>query len=412
VRRGAFEDELARRLRGAPVPVDAAAEERLLALALAQHAGRRTRHRSPLPRLAVALAVALALGALLLTPAWGAVRDWVGETFGATPTPAPQTGLGPIPGGGRLLVQTTAGPWVVEPDGTRHLLRGYREASWSPHGLFLVTVRDRRLSAVEPDGKSHWTVQGAATIRDPRWAPSGERIAFREGAGLRVVAGDGSEDRELDESVAPLAPSWDPDGRPDLVYVDARGALRLLDVATGRSPARAGALPRIDRLEWGGRGAGELLEASGRRLRTRRVHLSTPGRSHFDRPHDLRVPSGEAVVAAALSPDGHTVAALLAHRGAAPRPAHLTDLVLYSTRTGAARRLGSVPGRLTELAWSPHGDRLLLAWPSFDQWLFVPRSFAEGKAMSGIATAFREPAGAHFPAVAGWCCRARSAAAP
>jgi hypothetical protein len=415
-------------LREAPIPRDPAAEARGLDAALDRHAHRRPPRRSPLPRLAAVLAVALALGALLLTPAWAAVRDWVGGAFESTPMPAPRTGLGPIPSGGRLLVQTSAGAWVVEPDGARHLLDGYREASWSPHGLFIAAVSGDLLTAVEPDGDAHWTVRASAPVADPRWSPSGELVAYRSGAGLRLVAGDGSEDRTLDESVTPVAPAWDPAGRPDLAYVDARGALRVLDSMTGHAAATATALPGIRGLEWadgstgradrtsaagdGGAEGGVLLEVSARRLRVRAVALGPAGRGRFGHPRELSVAPAETVRAAALSPDGRSVAALLVRRGdAAPRAAR-TDLVVYSTLTGGARRLGSVPGRLTEVAWSPRGNRLLVAWPSFDEWLFVPPHLAKGTAMTGVAGAFGATGGAPFPSVGGWCCRARSAAAP
>jgi hypothetical protein len=434
VRRGTPDTDLGRRLRDAPVPFDPEADARVLELVLARYAGRRPARRSPLPRLAAVLAVALALGALLLTPAWAAVRDWVGDAFESSPAPATRGRLGPIPGGGRLLVQTQAGAWVVEPDGTRHLLRGLREASWSPHGLYLAAVRGDRLTAVEPGGEPHWTLRAAETIHDPRWSPSGELVAYRSGGGLRVVAGDGSEDRALDESVAPPAPAWDPAGRPDLAYVDARGALRVIDAASGRAAATAGALPGIRTLEWaasaggstegsgatgadddaaGGEGSvGELLEASGRRLRIRGVGVGDAAHARLGEPRELQVPAGKTIRAAALSPDGRTVAALLTRRSHRPGHARLTDLVLYSAAGAAPRRLGSVPGDVTEVAWSPRGGRLLVAWPSFDEWLFVPPHAAEGTAMTGIAAAFGAAGAAHPPEVSGWCCRARNAAAP
>jgi hypothetical protein len=420
--------DLERLLHEAPVPVDRGAEERGLEMVLAAQAERRPRRRSPLPRLAVSFAVAVLVAGLLLTPAWAAVRDWVGGVFESAPAMrAPQGGLRSIPGGGRLLVQTAAGPWVVQPDGSRKLLGDFEEASWSPHGLFVAAVRGDELAAVTPAGAPHWRLRAAAPIHDPRWAPSGELVAYRAGAGLRVVAGDGSEDRPIDESVAPLAPAWAPGAAPLLAYVDARGALRVVDAASGRAVARASALPGIGRLEWGldaggssGRG-GLLLEASRRQIHLRTVAagsatesppaLSGGSAAHLGlrHPRPLHLPRGAVVRAAALAPDGRTVAALLARRGRGPRRGEVTDLVLYSTASGAPRRLGSVPGRLTELAWSPNGKRLLVAWPSFDEWLFVPPGAAEGQALTGIAKAFT-PAGAprSFPAVVGWCCRAHA----
>jgi hypothetical protein len=70
------------------------------------------------------------------------------------------------------------------------------------------------------------------------------------------------------------------------------------------------------------------------------------------------------------------------------------------------RVLFRTPGRLSELAWSPDGERLLIAWPDADQWLFVP---ADGsgrvQAIGDVAAQFA-PGGraAAFPQIEGWCC--------
>jgi hypothetical protein len=396
-------NRLGRALREAPVPADPDADARGLELVLAAYAERQPRHRNPLPRLALALAGAALLAALLLSPAGASVRNWVGDVFSTPPAPS-RGGLAPIPGGGRLLVQSAAGPWVVEPDGSRHLLGDYGEASWSPRGLYVVTAAGRKLSAVQPDGTPRWSLTAPATVRDPRWSPSRFLIAYRAGSGLRVVAGDGSEDRPLDESVAPLPPSWSPLGLPQLAYVDARGALRVLDAESGRAIGRGAALPGIRLLEWGGRG-NVLLEASRRRIRVRDV-----GAHKLDQtvalgpPRALPVPDGQVVADAALSPGGAKVAALLSGRFDGVRR---TDLMLFDLRHRSSIRLLSVPGRLTEIAWAPNGSRLLVGWPKFDEWLFLPTRFAEGRAVTGISRAFAPGGrGGGFPRVEGWCCRA------
>lgn len=403
-------------LREAWVPVEPEAEERGLEVVLAAHAERQPHRRhNPLPRLAVVLAGAVLLAALVLSPAGASVRDWVSDVFTETPPPA-KNGLAGIPGGGRLLVQSGEGPWVVEPDGTRHRLGDYDEASWSPHGLYVAAANGHELSAVAPGGEVRWSLTAPGTVHDPRWSPSGFLVAYRAGAQLRVVAGDGSEERPLDDSVAPLAPSWSPSGSPELAYVDAHGALRVLDVGSGRSLARATALLGIRLLEWSG---DELLEASRDRLRVRRVDPSQagagqagPGHGGADRtggavalgrPRQLPVPAGEVVRDAALAPGGDRVAALLSGRAAGVRR---SELVLFDLRRGGSLRPLTVPGRLTELAWSPDGRRLLVGWPRFDEWLFLAAGRAEGKAVTGIARAFAAGnRAAAFPRVAGWCCR-------
>ncbi len=410
-----FGNLVGRGLREAPVPVDPEAEERGLEVVLAAYAERRPRRRNPLPRLALVLAGAALLAALLLSPAGASVRDWVGDVFSAPPAPS-GSGLAEVPGGGRLLVQSAHGPWVVEADGSRHRLGDYREASWSPHGLYVAAAAGRELSAVEPGGAVHWSLTAPGTVRDPRWSPSGYLVAYRAGPGLRVVAGDGSEDRSLDESVAPLAPSWSPLGRPDLAYVDARGALRVLDVDRDRALGRAAALAGIEWLEWGGRG-GVLLEASRQRVRLRSVGSRPSGAVALGRPRALRLPAGATVHDAALSPDGTKVAALLGRPGA--HGAGRTDVVVFDRSRPTPVRLLSAPGRLGELAWAPDGSRLLVGWPRLDEWLFLPTGSVEGRAITGISRAFASGAqgqtgaaagsapGAGFPAIEGWCCRSR-----
>src|SRR5689334_24178027 len=117
-------DALGEALREAPIPIPADAEERGLRVVEAAHAERRAslagenRSRRPLPRLALGLSLAALLAVLLLSPAGAAVRDWVNDAFTAS-TPRPEPTLARVPGGGRLLVQTGVGPWVVQPDGSR-----------------------------------------------------------------------------------------------------------------------------------------------------------------------------------------------------------------------------------------------------------------------------------------------------
>jgi hypothetical protein len=389
-------------LREVPVLVDPEAEGRGLEVVLAAYAERQPQRRAAsLPRLALAFAVAALLTALVLSPAGASVRGWVGDVFSEAPAPS-LGGLTEIPGGGRLLVQSAAGPWVVEPDGSRHLLGDYDEASWSPHGLYVAAAAGRELSAVAPDGTVHWSLRAPGTVRDPRWSPSGVLVAYRTGGGLRVVAGDGSEDRPLDDSVAPLAPSWSPlDGR-DLAYVDARGALRLLDVERNRAVGRAAALAGIEWLEWGDRGE-ILLEASRRQIRERPVSPSEPGgRVLLGPARAFHLPAGETVADVALSPDGSQVAALLGGRVDGVRR---TDLMIFDVHHRAPVRLLSFPGRLTEVAWAPGGGRVLIGWPRFDEWLFLPTRFAPGSAVTGISRAFAPDGhGAGPPRVAGWCC--------
>ncbi|HET7121952.1 MAG TPA: hypothetical protein VFI17_11985 [Solirubrobacterales bacterium] len=405
--RGRGEDRLRSLLREAPLPGAEAAERRGRALVEAAFAARRSEERghrrTALPRLALALAVAALLAALVLSPAGAAVRHWIGDVFEPGVRNA-EPALTRIPGGGRLAVDSPAGPWVVRPDGSRRLLGRYREATWSPHGLFLAVAAGRTLSAVEPDGTPRWSIAAPARVEDPRWSPSGFRIAYRSGGMLRVVHADGTSDSLVDRSVMPVAPSWAPGGLHQLAYVDGRGRVAVRDVDSGRLLGRGDALRGIESLEWGP--AGSLVEASATRIRLRPIELDKlSGDLRLGTPRPLPLPGRGRIASVAISPAGNKVAVLRQLGGALPR----AEVDFIDLGSGGVRRLLRTPGRLGQLAWSPDGSRLLVTWPQADQWLFVPVS-GRGKveAVGDISRQFN-PGGrapGRFPTVSGWCCLA------
>jgi dipeptidyl aminopeptidase/acylaminoacyl peptidase len=408
-------DPLDRALREVSIPVPAEAEARGLAVVEAAYVEAATGQsesavrRPSLPRLALALGIATLVAAMLLSPAGAAVRDWVGDVV-ATSAPRPEPALTDIPGGGRLLVQSAGGPWVVQPDGSRRLLGDYDEATWSPRGLYVAAAEGRSLSAVEPDGSPHWSITATARVSDPRWSPSGYRIAYRSGDALRIVAGDGSGDHPINSSTAPVAPAWSPFGTPDLAYVNAEGQLRIAagEKRAGRAgapPDMAGAAAGTDvrQIEWAAGGQG-ILEVSPGGLGLQRVRLSKlEGRSELGARTVLPVPAGATVVDATLAPQRRIVAAVLTNwRQHGTR----SSVVLFGPRGKQLRHLLSVPGSLGEVVWSPDGKRLLVAWPGADQWLFLPVGRGQPRAIAHISDVFA-PGGraASFPRVEGWCCR-------
>jgi hypothetical protein len=388
-------------LRDTPVPGADDAERRGLRMVEEAYAQRRPVRRPAPPRLAVALAVAALLAALMLSPAGAAVRDWVGGAF-ETGVPNAEPALTRIPGGGRLLVRSQAGPWVVRPDGSRRLLGDYAEATWSPHGLFVAAASGETLSAVEPDGTPHWSLSVGARVSDPAWSPSGLRIAYRAGRALRVVAADGTGDALLDPSVAPLPPAWSPSGLSQLAYVDADARLEIVDADNGRRLLEAPALPGVGGLEWA---AGSvLLETSPAVLRVRHVAAESPSSApRIGRGRRIRVPARATIRDAAISPRGGSVAALVVSRTArGPR----SEVILIAARSDATRQLIKVRGRLGSVTWSPDSRRLLISWPEADQWLFLPIGrHGKGRAIGDVTGAFAPGGrGASFPSVAGWCC--------
>jgi dipeptidyl aminopeptidase/acylaminoacyl peptidase len=408
------DEALGKALREMQLPVAADAEQRgarVVEAAFAERGEHRPRRREAgrpaLPRLALAIGIATLLVGLLLSPAGAAVRDWVDDVVGSS-APRPEPGLSEIPGAGRLLVQSAVGPWVVQPDGSRRLLGDYDEASWSPRGLFVAVAKGRVLSAIEPGGTPHWSLTAGGRVSDSRWSPSGYRIAYRSGEELRVVAGDGTGDRLIDPHTAPVAPAWSPFGTPEVAYVNGRGQLRL--AASEKRASRAGAPPGLGagvaggdvrQIEWGA-GGQLILEVSRAELHLQGMRLSKlEGRSEFGARTELAIPAGATVVDAALAPRRPVVAAVLTRwRTAGTR----SSVVVFGPK--GPRRLLSVPGSLGEVAWSPDGRRLLVAWPGANQWLFLPIGRGGGRAVAGVSTAFSPGARpASFPRVEGWCCR-------
>ncbi len=394
-------ERLATLLREEPLPDAAGAERRGLSVLERAMAERQADRRPAMPRFAIALAGALLIAGLVLSPAGASVRDWIGGVFTAG-VPNARPALTEVPGGGRLLVQSAAGPWVVHPDGSRRLLGNYREATWSPHGLFLGAVSGRTLTAVEPDGTPRWSLSARGPISKPRWSPSGYRIAYRAGRQLRVTAADGTGDHRIARSSAAVAPAWMPLGQPQLAYVDGRGRVRIARSESGHELGAARALPGIAKLEWGERGTA-LLEASHRTVQVRTLQAGAPEQGiGIGRPHWLALPVRATVRDAALSPRDATVAVLLAERWRSG----IRSMVWLFGRNGTHQLL-TVPGRLSELAFSPNGKRLLVAWPEADQWLFLATARGESRAIAAISEAFAPGGGAAaFPRIDGWCCAA------
>ncbi len=359
------------------IPGEHEARERAWQLVLAAYADREPTPRSRVPiRLLVAAAAAAALVSAILSPPGRALLDEVREAIGVEDA---EEALFSLPTGGRLLVDSREGPWVVQDDGSKRLLGDYREASWSPTGRFVVATRENELFALDPDGEVKWTL-ARPNVRFPRWWGTrvDTRIAYLSGRSLRVVAGDGRPDRLVDPDVAPVAPAWRPGFSYMIAYVDADGTVRLLDLPSGARAALRQA-HRPDEILWSPDGhllavrtgtRVRLFRPDGRRLRP----VSRP-RSASSATFDLR----ETLTVAAYNP------------------------ALGRSRVAVGgRTVFTAAGRVAELAWSPDGRWLLVAWPEADQWIFIRARGEKIEAVSRIAAQF----GGAFPEVAGWCCPA------
>jgi hypothetical protein len=156
----------------------------------------------------VLVAIAAAVLAAALSPpglaVWGSLRDAVRGEENAKPAlfslPTPHS---------RLLVNSAEGAWVVQSDGSKRLLSGYRDASWSPHGLYIAAIHGDELRALEPNGDVHWSLARRG-LSSPRWSFDGYRIAYFAGSSLRIVNGDGTDDHRLTRNVRPRALAWQP----------------------------------------------------------------------------------------------------------------------------------------------------------------------------------------------------------
>jgi hypothetical protein len=391
-----MEKELSRFLLTRPAPGEPEAQERSWAVVRAAYAEREPQRR-PVRRLGPALTFA-AVAAALVGVAVSPVGSWINERIQGEEKVQPA--LFRLPAAGQLLVVSRRGPWIVQQDGSKRLLGGYENASFSPRGKFVVVTRGRRVTAVEPDGDPRWEVTRPEMVAQARWSPSGFRVAYRAGTTLRVVVGDGTDDRLLARDVAPVAPAWrlHPAAQNVLAYVDAKGIVRVVDVDTRRVLWRAEAGARVGQLLWSG---GSLLVV------TRSGGLLYGGRHRI--VQTIELPKGHVLLDADFGPRREG----LVYTDFDPK-AQETAVVRdeCAGATGPCRAIGPYAvfrgtGRLEDVAWSPNGRWLLVAWPDLDEFLFLrPPGVRKSVPVIGIRREF-DPGGegtGAFPRVAGWCC--------
>jgi len=177
-------------------PGEQGAEERAWEVVGAAYAEREPvswprRHWQPL----VAAAVGAAVVAAALSPPGRSVVHSLREAVGVKQA---EQGLFSLPAPGQLLVTSREGAWLVHADGSKRLLGHYRDATFSPHGLFVAGTRANQLVAVDPEGNVRWTLARPAP-RAPIWTGSriNTRITYLSAGQLRIVAGDGTGDRAL-----------------------------------------------------------------------------------------------------------------------------------------------------------------------------------------------------------------------
>jgi hypothetical protein len=391
------ETELHRLLDGIEIEGEADARRRTLALVRGAVVARE---RQSFPRRHMrALALATAVGvvaAVAVTPPGRAVvnslRDSIGRerVVGRQPSAAE---LLRLPAAGRLLVGARSGPWIVPERGAKRLLGPYRDASWSPHGLFVVAVRKRDLLALDTRGRVRWSLPHQHRVLLPRWSPDGYRIGYFSGDTLRVTAGDGTGDHALFGPAAAVAPAWYPSAREHLLaFADSSHRVRLVDADSGHTLWRVPVdSPRTLAWTHDGRYLLSVSSSSGSTLTVIRRNGRSLGNYLIGAP-------GSHAVAVAPTADAY---ALATHDSYGQSTVVINDLRRHTTR-----RVFSGRGTFNTLAWSPDGNWLALGWPTADQILFVhARGRPEIRAVSNIGRQF-DPASTRprFPNLGGWCC--------
>jgi hypothetical protein len=329
------------------------------------------RHARPL----VAGALVAAAVAAVLSPPGRSVVHSLRKAVGVEHA---QTELFSLPASGRLLVSGHGGTWIVNADGSRRRLGAYRDATWSPHGLYVVATKANELVALDPKGNVRWTLPRRSP-RFPVWAGTrtDTRIAYLAGARLHVVAGDGTGDRVIGRAAA-VAPAWRPGPGRVLAYSTGRRAL-VYDVDSGRVLLRT-PLGGPEKLVWSD--DGRLLLVF--------------------RPYGLRVydSHGRIVLQDDPSDATHDADAIFApgtHRLVIIRVHGLASDV-FTGRSGRLLFRGS--GVLRQVTFSPDGRWLLVTWPTANQWVFVRTKPRKIVGASRISAQF-----GGFPTTTSWCCR-------
>jgi hypothetical protein len=365
----------------APLPNDLGARRRSWTVVRRAYEEREPVRRRPSLRPVLAFAVVAAAVAAALSPAGEAVVERVREAIGVERA-APA--LFRLPAGGRLLVESEQGPWIVHRDGSTRRLGRWREASWSPFGRFVVAARRNELAALERDGDVRWKLM-RPDVRFPRWEGSrtDTRIAYLSRLRLRVVAGDGKGDRSTcADRVAPVAPAWQPGTQRVLAFVSPRGQVHVYAIDGCRLLLRSPRFAEPRALAWSDDGRRLVLVTADR------VVVFRPGRWRPLAVHRLA-----GVMDAAFAPGSRRLAL-----------ARAKDVLVLDVgpRHATPRMIFAGTGRFTDVTWSPDGRWVLVAWRDADQWVFV-RSTGEGRleAVSDVAAQFES---VRFPRIASWCC--------
>jgi hypothetical protein len=359
-------------------PDEREAEERAWAVVSRAYAEREPvawprRHWQPI----VAVALVAAIVAAALSPPGRSVVHSFRRAVGVQRA---EPALFSLPTRGQLLVSSRSGLWLVRPDGSKRMLGRYRDAAFSPHGLFVAATRANQLVALDPKGEVRWTLARPAP-RLPTWTGTrtDTRIAYISRGQVRVVAGDGTGDRPLARASA-VAPAWRPGAGRVLAYADGRSAV-VYDADAARVLLRTTPiLEPVRKVAWSHDGSRLLVFAphATRVYRNGRVVQQ-------DDPSDATIDTDTAFV------DG-------GRNVAASRVAGVRSNVF---RIAGGPVIFSGSGVFRQLEPSPDGRWLLVTWPTANQWVFVRPHRRRIVGVARITQQFGRGA-----RVADWCCAA------
>lgn len=389
-----------RQLERIEIPGEHESRERSWAVVRAAYAEREPQPRQRSWKPAAVLVGAAALLAAALTPAGRAVLDEVQEAVLPTRVERVERSLFSLPAPGRLLVVSAerGGVWVVRSDGSRRRLGDYVDARWSPFGNFVLATQPDRLVALTPAGEERWSL-ARRNVGLAAWGGSrtDTRIAYTARGGLHVVGGDGTKDRVLapDPDLGPIA--WRPGARFQLAYLSA-SELRLQDADTGRVRWRANAGSPFAPLALSWSADGERVAVVFER---EIVVFDSRGRK-LQRVEFLR----SDISAAAFAPAGHVLGVLLRAPGTVTASTRASVRLVDADTGSRGRELFTGRGDFRELAWSPDGRYVLVAWRSADRWLFVNRATRYAVAVENISAQFPRPDGRPplLFVTDRWCC--------
>lgn len=349
------------------IPVDHEAEDRAWSVVRSAYAEREAvpRRRVGARWTVAVVGLAAVCVAAALSPPGRAVVNAVRRSIGIEHA-APA--LFRLPSSGRLLVSGRGGTWVIAGDGSKRRLGSWSDASWSPHGLFVVASSRDGLAAVEPrDGTVRWSL-GRPDVSLAGWGGTrtDTRIAYFSGSSLRVVAGDGTGDRLLARPALRVAPVWKPEQHV-VAFVAGPGVVVVRNVDSDAVVARYRVGGVVRSLAWSANGA-RLAVATSRGVRV------------FSKDR-VTLPLGD-VRSVAFARDGEL--------------ALLTPEALLVYGTEGVQTVLRVQTRLAGVAWSPDGKWLVTSLPRANQWVFVGRGRVQ--AVSHIAQQF----GGAAPSLDGW----------